>query len=114
MNSLNAEQILESDDCALERVHVPEWNGDVYIRTMSGEQLDTWIRSSDGKNTGDAGVKASFLVGTLCDQLGAPLFEISQLEALNRKSGSAITRLYLKARKLNPISDEDLEAEIKK
>lgn len=112
--TLTAEQILNASDCPMERVHVPEWNGDVLVRSMTCAQLDEWIRAQDGKSTADADVKASFLVATICDDNGAPLFTLDQVGALNEKNGSVLTRLYLKARKLNPISDDDIEDEVGK
>ena len=42
MNILSKDAILAADDLPRETVHVPEWGGDVYVRTMSGTDRDAF------------------------------------------------------------------------
>ena len=45
MNILTKEAILAADDLPRETVLVPEWGGDVYVRTMSGTDRDAFESS---------------------------------------------------------------------
>ena len=45
MNILSKDAILAADDLPRETVHVPEWGGDVYVRTMSGTDRDAFETS---------------------------------------------------------------------
>ncbi len=45
MNILTKEAILAADDLPRETVLMPEWGGDVYVRTMSGTDRDAFESS---------------------------------------------------------------------
>ena len=46
---LTREQILQSDDLPCETVPVPEWGGEVQVRTMTGTDRDAFEASLIGK-----------------------------------------------------------------
>ncbi len=46
---LTREQILQSDDLPRETVQVPEWGGEVQVRTMTGTDRDAFVASLIGK-----------------------------------------------------------------
>ena len=45
MNILSKEAILAADDLPREKVNVPEWGGEVLVRTMSGTDRDAFEAS---------------------------------------------------------------------
>ncbi len=109
---LTAEQILKSSDLGeTEKVDVPEWGGHVYVRVMTGAERDRWemtatklVQQADGVN-----IRALFCSVVMCDENGNRLFNDSQASELGGKSAIALTRVFDKARKLNRVTDEDLE-----
>jgi len=109
---LTAEQILKADDLS-ERVEVdvPEWGGSVYVQIMSGSARDRWELTTAKAldKPGTANVRAGLCVATICDEKGKRLFSDGQVAALGAKSSAALDRVYAVAKKLNKISDEDIE-----
>ena len=89
MNILTKEAILAADDLPRETILVPEWGGDVYVRTMSGTDRDAFESSliaRDGAKDGRMeNVRARLVALTLCDATGSRLFEDGEIVALGRK-----------------------------
>lgn len=119
---LDAASILTADDLTIERVHVPEWGGDVFVRAMGGAARDAWeaeqyqLGAGDDEDEGKAvgflrNLRARLLVRCICDEDGELVFSEGQAEELGRKSAAAISRLFEVARRLNGITKED-EAEL--
>ena len=84
---LTAEEILQADDLPKELVEVPEWGGEVYVRTMTGLERDSWEgsivkmkpRRVNGRNIQEpeiifANARAKLLAKVLCDENGKSLF----------------------------------------
>lgn len=114
MDILTAEQILSADDLVKERVEVPEWGGDLYIKTMSGEERDSFeenITKTKGKkvDVNFKNIRAKLVVKTACSEDGVLLFNDSQVEALGKKSAKALDRCFSKAQELNGLSPTDVE-----
>ncbi|MCP5017110.1 MAG: hypothetical protein GY938_17840 [Ketobacter sp.] len=109
---LTAEQILKADDRAeLVKVDVPEWGGSVNVCVMSGSCRDRWELATAGAvdRPGTANIRASLCAYTTCDEKGKRLFSDGQIAALGEKSSAALDRVFSVARKLNKISDDDIE-----
>ena len=95
MALLTKEQIIESDDRPTLELHVPEWGGHVFIRTLSGTEVDGFEKSmmdKDNKPRKLVNLRARFAVLALCDEDGKPLFSENQAPQLGNKSGQALTR----------------------
>lgn len=108
---LTKEAILGADDLHRERVEVPEWGGEVYVRGLMGHELipfEKVITDFRDKKPGitSSDVKTSLLVLCLCNEAGEPLFTQDDAPALSRKHGGAITRLWNVALRLNGLGDE--------
>jgi len=108
---LTKDQILNSDDLVKELVTVPEWGGDVYVRTLTGTERDLFESKIMGKN---GGVNMQDLRARLCSltitgEDGERLFEESDIKALGKKSAKALSRVFNVAQELNKISDDDVE-----
>lgn len=109
---LNANDILNSNDSTLEKISIPEWGGDAFIRTMSGGERDSWemYAAKQLEKTNNVNLRARLASLTLCDEKGNRLFKDDQVQALSKKSAKALDRVYEAAIKLNKLSDEDIEA----
>ncbi len=114
MNILSKDAILAADDLPRETVHVPEWGGDVYVRTMSGTDRDafeTSLIAREGERDGRMeNVRARLVALTLCDESGVRLFEDREIAALGRKSARALDRVFAVAQRLNGIGTEQAAA----
>lgn len=113
--NLTRDSILSALDSKLEAVDVPEWGGTVYIRTMSGAERDKFeveILDAKGKVTAD-NIRAKLLAKCLSDEKGTRLFSDADVEALGGKSANVLERLWVKARKLNALSKEDVDELVK-
>ena len=108
---LNRESILQSDDLPKELVEVPEWSGDVYVRTLTGTERDAFEQSMVQKKNKPnlANVRARFAVLTICDEKGDRLFTDGDAVELGSKSAAALDRVFAVAQRLNGFSDSDSE-----
>lgn len=113
MNILTKDAILAADDLPRETVLVPEWGGDVYVRTMSGTDRDAFesslIARDGAKEARMENVRARLVALTLCDKTGTRLFEDSDIAALGRKSARALDRVFAAAQRLNGIGIEQAD-----
>jgi hypothetical protein len=106
--ALNKAKILAAKDVKVESHPVPEWGGEVYIKTLSGTERDAFedAYSSDKMKN----FRVRFLVLTLCDENGERLFSDSEVEELGKKSATVISKLFEKAWGINAFRAEDVEA----
>jgi hypothetical protein len=109
MNILSKDAILAADDLPRETVNVPEWGGEVLVRTMSGTDRDAFEASLIEKDGRMENVRARLVALTLCDAQGDRLFDDSQIVALGRKSARALDRVFSVAQRLNGIGVEQVD-----
>ncbi len=107
MPALNKAAILAANDVKTEKVEVPEWGGDVYVRTLSGTDRDAFEDAYSREKMKN--FRARFLVLTLCDDKGARLFADEEIEALGAKSNVVINRLFDKAWSFNAFTPAEVE-----
>jgi len=113
---LSKDDILNCDDVDKVEIDVPEWNGKVHIRVLTGAQLGEFqalcMRArEDPKHYKDLLVCLASL--SLCDESGNRLIPEGQRGALALKSGAALKRIFDAAIDLNKI-DEDAVDELEK
>ena len=111
---LNRESILEANDTKIKMVSVPEWGGDVYVRTMTGVERDDfeaemYVRRGDTFEANRYNLRARLLYRCICDESGARLFTKKDVDALGKKSAKALDRCFTVAQKLNGLTSEDVE-----
>lgn len=123
---LSAQDILASDDLAEEDVFVKEWGGWVTVREISAADRD-WLEAEmikdaqegrgvvlENKAGGKFGADAfrlRLVTLSLVDKESKQrLFSNKQVEALGRKSNSAITRVSEIVLRINGMSEEEIEA----
>lgn len=108
---LTKEQILQANDLPKELVKVPEWDGEVYVRTMTGAERDAFEQSliiSKGK-IDLVNVRAKLCALAICDENGNRLFSDLEIEQLGQKSAVALDRIFEVTQRLNKIGTEDIE-----
>lgn len=108
MPVLDKAAIMAASDTKLEKVHVPEWGGDVYIKTLTGTERDSFEDAYSQEKMRN--FRPRFLVLTLCDKAGERLFTDAEVVELGKKSSAVIAKLFDKAWALNAFRTEDVEA----
>ena len=107
---LTRDQILTADDAGLLEVHVPEWNGSVFIRVMSVGERDSFENDwTINKHRGLENFRAKLLQRVLCDERGELLFTVDDMPKLASKSARVMSRLFNKAIQHNAVTDADVE-----
>jgi len=111
---LTKEQILAADDRPIEQVHVPEWGGCVFVRSMTGnerDRMDVTFAGSREQPERAVGLRASVVAACLCTEEGEPLeFTPEELRELgSKKSAAVIERVFDVAQRLSGLSQEDVE-----
>lgn len=108
---LTKEQILQVNDLPKELVKVPEWDGEVYVKTLTADEYAIWQQSimanKDKLNLAEMQMKLCVL--TICNETGSRLFTDSEFALLGGKSAPAITRIFEVAQRLNKIGTKDIE-----
>ena len=118
MGLLTREQILTADDLPRELVKVPEWGGEVWVRTLTGRERDTFesemilyrpkaaaVPNAEALNQ----TRARLCARAMCDEHGNRLLSDSDVEVLGTKSAAALDRVYEVAARLSKISAKDVE-----
>lgn len=105
------DQIKSVKDSRLEKVHVPEWECDVFIKSLTAEErhkLDNAI-TKDNENFAYLTLCAS-----LADEEGNLLFSFPEdVGILKDKNFAVIWALYLEAIKVGKMRLEDVEDALK-
>lgn len=114
MALLKRSEILAVDDLKTETVSVPEWGGEVMVRSLTGAERDYFessIVSLDGKKTKTdlSNVRAKLVVVSCVDENGDSLFTAEDVEALGEKSASALQRVFEVAQHLSGLTAADVE-----
>ena len=112
--TLKRDDILKVQDIKVEKVHVPEWGGDVYIKGMNGMERDAFEASvvqmrGKGTNVDMSNIRAKLAAQTICDENGERLFTDADIKALGKKSASALQRVFEVAQKLSGIGDDAIQ-----
>lgn len=117
---LSKEQILAADDLVTEDVEVPEWSPDpanpasVRVRMMTGAERDAFEESlsrTKGKSvkTNLANLRARLVAKTVVNEQGKRLFTDAEAGVLGQKSAAALDRVFEAARRLNGMTEQDVE-----
>ena len=91
-------------------VVVDEWGGSVFVRSLSGRELDClmadWRRlgAEDGKNAGR--VLACVVAATACDETGELIFENSDIDKLHTLPVAGVKLVAEAALEFNGLTEE--------
>lgn len=108
MTVLSKDAIKQATDYKVEKVSVPEWGGDVYLKTLSGTERDAFEEGYAEQKMKN--FRARFLVLTLCDESGERMFSDDEAADLGGKSAVVLNRLFDAAWALNAFRTEDVDA----
>jgi hypothetical protein len=115
---LSKDEILSASDIKIEKVAVPEWGGEVYVKGMTGAERDKFeasiieIRGSTQK-ANLVNVRAKLACYTICDEAGVRLFKEEEIVELAKKSAQALQRIFDVAQRLSGIGAEDVDSLLK-
>jgi hypothetical protein len=101
--------ILTAEDLKKETVEVPEWGTTVTVQELTAEgreELETYIRISGGFADSKQ-VRAIVAAFTIVDETGKRVFTCDDIPALAKKNGKALARIFVKAKSLSGLFDED-------
>jgi hypothetical protein len=108
---LNRDQILTVPDLPREEVFVPEWDGSVFVKTLS--MAESLALSEAMKAHADEAQAGVILAFTLCDEDGCRLFTESDIAYLNGKASGPLVKLLRASERLNKLTSEDVETAAK-
>lgn len=117
--TLTRDQILQAEDLPLIKLSIPEWGGDVFIRTMSGrtrDALEAGISAIKNDAQRLVNARAKYAASTLSDEKGNLLFNVNDpkdISLLTEKAGSALDRIFDFVLTHNKISEQDFEDTVK-
>ena len=112
---LDKKTILQSDDLPKELVQVPQWGGEVWVRTLTGseraefEQSCMSTKKGKNKDVNLTNIRARLCVLCICEEDGTRLFDARDVDALGKKSASALDTVFTVAQKLNGLGNQDVE-----
>ncbi len=114
MALLSRAEILQALDLPRERVAVPEWGGEVYVRALNGSErdsLEAWMLEMNGKGAQDlyGNMTARLAAMTMVDEQGNNLFEMGDVVVLGKKSANALRRVVDVAQRLSGVTQADME-----
>ena len=110
---LTKEAILAADDLPFEIVDVPEWGDAVRIRGLNCADRDEYLTRITAAKKGDQwdirGLKVRLAQMTVMNGDGGLMFSAAEVEALGRKSATAIDRIYDVAMRLSGLTADEAE-----
>ncbi|MEM9752561.1 MAG: hypothetical protein AAF916_04170 [Planctomycetota bacterium] len=105
------EAILKPRPRRVQKVHVPEWDVDVYVHAMTSAEKEAWedtITDKKGR-VRKKNLRADLAVEVMRDANGDRIFERDDVDDLAEQPASALSRIYDVAMKLNGVTEEDVE-----
>lgn len=114
MALLSRDQILKADDLKTEDIPVPEWGGDVRIKTLKGKERDAFeqsmVETKGGKQRQNLkNFRARLIAKCIVTEAGELMFSPPDIEPLGEKSAAALSRVFDACQKLNGFSESDVE-----
>ena len=114
MNALTRESILGAEDSKTERVEIPEWDGYLFVKNMTGTERDNWEggmveQRGRNRNMNFQNMRARLVALVAVDEDGNHLFRKNDVIELGKKNAKALDRIFTVAQKLNGITAEDVE-----
>ena len=108
---LTKDQILQAKDARMEEVKVPEWEGSVFVRSLTGrerDQLEAEILQTPGKKNME-NLRSKLIALSAVDEKGNRLFELKDAVALGEKNARALDRIFAVAQRLSGLTAKDME-----
>lgn len=111
MTMLTRDQILKAEDLKTETVPVPEWGGDVNVRTLTGTERDAFEEGCiKGKGKRDlSNLRARLCALAIVDENSNRMFSDRDVHILGKKSAAALDRVFTVAQRLSGVTDADVD-----
>lgn len=113
--TLNRDAILNAADIKYEPVDTPEWGGITRVRMLTAKDrsaLEYWCyKNMDSEKVIE--LHARVCIACIVDEDGKLIFTEEDISAIMGKNGSVLKRVGEAAMKLNKMSSEDVEKEVK-
>jgi len=109
---LTRDQILAAADVVKELVAVPEWGGEVWVRTPTGKARDEFEGAMILAGQSPAmyhNIRARLAAASICDDDGLLIFEPEDVEELGQKSAAALDRVFAVAQRLAGLTAADMK-----
>lgn len=114
MAILSKEAIRKVRDCKVVEVEMPEWDGSVCLKSMSGKERVEMVNLLNGKKKEDVtpedGFKSQFSILSVCivNEDGTRMFDTGDEagEAFGDKSFASIDHLFAEALKVSGLNPE--------
>lgn len=106
------EKILNSQDIKQQLVHVPEWESDILVKSMTGKERSLLFSTAiDAKGKLDfEKAYPIILIATAYDpETGEKVFGPADMEQLNTKNAAAMERVAKVAMKLSGLDADAVE-----
>ena len=91
---LNREDILNAKDLALERLEMPEWGGDVFIRGIRADEHEDMESLYREDGTVTECIRVAYISKCTVDEKGKRLFTEEDIAGLRMKSSIPVRRLF--------------------
>jgi hypothetical protein len=100
MSYIGRKKLETIDNQQVVKVEVPEWGGYVFMRRIKASEIMKYYETP---------TPASFLAYTLCDKDGQPEYtqDPKDLDLIDNKCGSVITRLFTEGLKISKLTTAD-------
>lgn len=113
MALLNRELILAADDLPTKDVPVPQWGGDVRVRSLTGTERDQFecdmIAARRDGQISPGNIRARYAAMCIVGEDGQNVFTMADIEALGRKSAAALDKVYQEILSFNALSEDDVD-----
>ena len=114
MAILKRDEILQAPDQKIETIPVPEWGGEVCVRSLSAadrDRLEASMIKVRGKerSVNLENIRAKLLSMAACDEDGKRLFSEADVKELGGKNAAAVQRVFVAAQRLAGLTDDDVE-----
>ncbi|CAG6392778.1 phage tail assembly chaperone [Streptomyces cocklensis] len=107
---LSRDAIIAAVDAVTETVSVPEWGGDIGVKSMTGAERDEYEMGLRKKGHLDLrNARAKLLVRVLVNENGTRIFADQDALALGKRNAAVLERLYDVAARLSGMTDEAAE-----
>jgi hypothetical protein len=113
--SLTREQILQlAGKRTIQKIDVPEWGGEVYIRELLGKErdrLEASVLATNGNNkkSNTENLRARLVVLAVVDENGNRLFSDEDAKTVGTLGVKGLQRAFIMAQRLSGLSDEEIE-----
>lgn len=111
--SLSRDSILTAHDTKTVALAVPEWNGEVYLRVLSGTERDAFEATCQPDPSGRKNLlnfRARFAVLVIANEKGERLFTDADVAALGKKAAPVLNRIVEAGFALNALSPAEVDA----